>query len=335
MTPDDRRADPRQGIVPAGRARTRSTLWCIEVAFAVVIAAWGGMLGTLFLALGIRVMAERSGARSFVRSAVAVAAGLVFAMVSLGPSALLTASMPVCAGCALAALMWARRATILAVSVTVAVCTALGLAVDGISLATQGLDVSQVMPAYLSEAARLYAGDGVQGDLVMATVEPIFRAVWPFVYALTALINVGLAALGSFWGALRGNAGVPSPQGMPPIRMPRLAVFDTPLWAVGLLAASVLGVAIAELAGDASGLLLPASVTLLLSVRFIFALQGFGVLFGLMDRWRLGCVMRTVVIVVAVWLEAMFVMSIVGLVDVWANFRRLPRGNAGTEAQDK
>ena len=75
-----------------------------------------------------------------------------------------------------------------------------------------------------------------------------------------------------------------------------------------------------------------ASWTLLLSVRFIFTVQGLGVLMGMLNRWRLGCFTRVVVIMIAVSLETMFVLSIIGLVDVWANFRKLPRDGARAEA---
>ncbi|WP_102372922.1 DUF2232 domain-containing protein [Enorma phocaeensis] len=335
MTPNDRRDTPQTGIFPAGVPHKDGALWYAEIAIAALIAAWGGMLGTLFLAFGVRVQAERSGARSFIPSFGAAAVGLVLAAVLLELGVLPTALVPACAGFVIAALMWARRATVLAVSVTVAVCAALGLAIDGISLAMQGMDVTKAMPALLVEASRLSVGTSIQGDLVVATAEPIFRAVWPFVYVMTALIDVGMAGLGSFWGAQRGAPGFASQQGMPPARMPKIARFDAPLWAVVLLAASIVGIAVAQAMGNGAELLLAASVTLLLSVRFIFALQGFGVLFGLMDRWRLGCFIRAVAIVIAVWLEAMFLLSIVGLVDVWANFRKLPRNDARTEAQDK
>lgn len=335
MTPDDRHSTPQAGIVPAGAPRKGGSLWYAEIAIAVLVAAWGGMLGTLLLALGVRILAERSGARSFAPSLGAAAAGFALAALLLGLEALPATIVPVCAGVAIAVLMWARRATVLAVSITVAVCAVLGLVVDGVSLATQGLDVAQAMPALLVEASRLYVGTSIQGDLVVAAAEPIFRAVWPFVYVMTALIDVGMAGLGSFWGAQRGAPGFASQQGMPPARMPKIARFDAPLWAVVLLAASIVGIAVAQAMGNGAELLLAASVTLLLSVRFIFALQGFGVLFGLMDRWRLGCFIRAVAIVIAVWLEAMFLLSIVGLVDVWANFRKLPRNDARTEAQDK
>ena len=335
MTPDDRHSTPQAGIVPAGAPRKGGSLWYAEIAIAVLVAAWGGMLGTLLLALGVRILAERSGVRSFAPSLGAAAAGFALAALLLGLEALPATIVPVCAGVAIAVLMWARRATVLAVSITVAACAILGLAVDGVSLASQGLDVTQAMPALLVEASRLYAGTSIQGDLVVAAAEPIFRAVWPFVYVMTALIDVGMAGLGSFWGAQRGAPGFASQQGMPPARMPKIARFDAPLWAVVLLAASIVGIAVAQAMGNGAELLLATSVTLLLSVRFIFALQGFGVLFGLMDRWRLGCFIRAVAIVIAVWLEAMFLLSIVGLVDVWANFRKLPRNDARTEAQDK
>ena len=70
-----------------------------------------------------------------------------------------------------------------------------------------------------------------------------------------------------------------------------------------------------------------------LSVRIIFALQGFGVVLSLMGRYRLGCFGRTALTVLSIWLETMFfLVSIVGLVDVWANFRKLERSSSRNRA---
>ena len=81
-----------------------------------------------------------------------------------------------------------------------------------------------------------------------------------------------------------------------------------------------------------SQLLRTVSVTLFLAVRIIFLIQGLGVILGLLGRWRIGCFGRFAVIMVAAWLEVMFVVSIIGLIDVWANFRKLPRDGSHNEA---
>ena len=81
-----------------------------------------------------------------------------------------------------------------------------------------------------------------------------------------------------------------------------------------------------------ASVVLTCSLTVLLSVRFIFMLQGFGVLLAKLEQHRMGCFTRTLVLLFAVWIETMFfILSIVGLVDVWANFRHLPR--EGTRPQ--
>ena len=70
-----------------------------------------------------------------------------------------------------------------------------------------------------------------------------------------------------------------------------------------------------------------------MSVRYIFTIQGLAVVLALLARWRTGCFLRVVVIMFAISLETMFVLSIIGLIDVWANFRKLPRDGAHAGAQ--
>ena len=116
------------------------------------------------------------------------------------------------------------------------------------------------------------------------------------------------------------------------LRVPQISLFDAPLWAVGVLALSVLGMGASFAAVPESQVLRTVSVTLFLAVRIIFLIQGLGVILGLLGRWRIGCFGRFAVIMVATWLEVMFVVSIIGLIDVWANFRKLPRDGSHNEA---
>ena len=106
------------------------------------------------------------------------------------------------------------------------------------------------------------------------------------------------------------------------------------MWSVAVLAVSIVCVGASFTGFPEAQIVRTASVTAIMSVRIIFACQGFGVLSALMARRRFGCVTRFICILLVFWSEMMFfAMSIVGLIDVWANFRNLERD--GSHAQAK
>ena len=163
------------------------------------------------------------------------------------------------------------------------------------------------------------AGTGIQAELIVRQIAPVLKALWPFTYVASAGMDALAAGIGSYLMYVR-TSGIP--------RVPAIAAFDMPMWPVGVLIASILGLS-ASLSGfPGAEVLLSASVTALMSVRFIFAIQGFAVVLTFANRFRFGCLGRTLLLVLSIWLETMFfIVSIVGLIDVWANFRKLTRGS--------
>lgn len=323
-------------IVPATSqpgSPSKGLLWYAGIAVSVAIMARYPMLGVMCLAMGLRTQAERFGAKG-LGIGVGIACGVLAAWgVALGFESMLYAVAPVGICIAVSALMWKRRASVLAISLVVVASAAFSMVVDAVALAGMGMGLDEAMLSMLEEAARAYVGRGVEAELALATAMPVFESIWPFVYVASSLLNVAFAGFGSLLGGV--------PQVRPGSRMsyadaqahvPQISSFDAPLWAVGLVALAVLGIAASTLSIPEAELVRTASWTLLLSVRFIFTVQGLGVLMGMLNRWRLGCFTRVVVIMIAVSLETMFVLSIIGLVDVWANFRKLPRDGARVEA---
>lgn len=337
MAPGERQEGAGTEIVPASSPQGRPSkgiLWYAGIALSVAVMVRYPMLGTICLALGVRTQAERFGLKGFASGAGIAFATLAAWAVAFGFEEMLFAIVLVGICLVVSALMWKRRASVLAISFVVVVATALSMAVDAFALAKLGLSLDTAMCAMLEEMTRTYAGQGVEANLMVATVTPVFETIWPIVYVTSALLNVAVAGLGSLMGGV--------PQVRPGTRMspadaqahiPHVSQFDAPMWAVGLLALSVLGIAVSTLPFSQSQLVETVSVTLLLSVRYIFTVQGLGVLFGVLDRWRMGCFTRAIVVAFAVSLETMFVLSIIGLVDVWANFRKLPRDGSHPEVQ--
>lgn len=276
--------------------------------------------GVVIMGYGARELLEARGSRGFL---FAVAEGIVITAVALfansGMGMLLVGEVLCVLG-----VVWCMRnhAATLAGICTVIVATALvNIGIEAAVATAAGSSLSQVVDgllAYMVSVAQDAAGTGIQAELIVRQIAPVLKALWPFTYVASAGMDALAAGIGSYLMYVR-TSGIP--------RVPAIVAFDMPMWPVGVLIASILGLS-ASLSGfPGAEVLLSVSVTALMSVRFIFAIQGFAVVLTFANRFRFGCLGRTLLLVLSIWLETMFfIVSIVGLIDVWANFRKLTRG---------
>lgn len=276
--------------------------------------------GVVMMGYGARELLEARGSRGFL---FAVAEGIVITAVTLfansGMGMLLVGEVLCVLG-----VVWCMRnhAATLAGICAVIVATALvNIGIEAAVATAAGSSLSQVVDgllAYMVSVAQDAAGTGIQAELIVRQIAPVLKALWPFTYVASAGMDALAAGIGSYLMYVR-TSGIP--------RVPAIVAFDMPMWPVGVLIASILGLS-ASLSGfPGAEVLLSVSVTALMSVRFIFAIQGFAVVLTFANRFRFGCLGRTLLLVLSIWLETMFfIVSIVGLIDVWANFRKLTRG---------
>lgn len=276
--------------------------------------------GVVMMGYGARELLEARGSRGFL---FAVAEGIVITAVALfansGMGMLLVGEVLCVLG-----VVWCMRnhAATLAGICAVIVATALvNIGIEAAVATAAGSSLSQVVDgllAYMVSVAQDVAGTGIQAELIVRQIAPVLKALWPFTYVASAGMDALAAGIGSYLMYVR-TSGIP--------RVPAIVAFDMPMWPVGVLIASILGLS-ASLSGfPGAEVLLSVSVTALMSVRFIFAIQGFAVVLTFANRFRFGCLGRTLLLVLSIWLETMFfIVSIVGLIDVWANFRKLTRG---------
>lgn len=276
--------------------------------------------GVVMMGYGARELLEARGSRGFL---FAVAEGIVITAVALfansGMGMLLVGEVLCVLG-----VVWCMRnhASTLAGICAVIVATALvNIGIEAAVATAAGSSLSQVVDgllAYMVSVAQDAAGTGIQAELIVRQIAPVLKALWPFTYVASAGMDALAAGIGSYLMYVR-TSGIP--------RVPAIVAFDMPMWPVGVLIASILGLS-ASLSGfPGAEVLLSVSVTALMSVRFIFAIQGFAVVLTFANRFRFGCLGRTLLLVLSIWLETMFfIVSIVGLIDVWANFRKLTRG---------
>lgn len=292
-------------------------LWFALGSFASFVIPF---FGVVMMGYGARELLEARGSRGFL---FAVAEGIVITAVALfansGMGMLLVGEVLCVLG-----VVWCMRnhAATLAGICAVVVATALvNIGIEAAVATAAGSSLSQVVDgllAYMVSVAHDAAGTGIQAELIVRQIAPVLKALWPFTYVASAGMDALAAGIGSYLMYVR-TSGIP--------RVPAIAAFDMPMWPVGVLIASILGLS-ASLSGfPGAEVLLSVSVTALMSVRFIFAIQGFAVVLTFANRFRFGCLGRTLLLVLSIWLETMFfIVSIVGLIDVWANFRKLTRG---------
>ena len=205
----------------------------------------------------------------------------------------------------------------------IVVASLLSLGIDATIASMSGMSLSKSFVALLQETVRSAVGSDIQGNLLVSQVMPLLRVIWPFVYVASAMFDALVAGIGSYTMSVRCT-GIR--------RMPQIANFDAPVWCVGVLALCILGLGASFADIPQPQLLRTVCASTLASLRVVFALQGFGVVSALEAKRRMGCLTRFVITFLTVWLEAMFfAMCIVGLIDIWANFRGLAREQARVE----
>lgn len=276
--------------------------------------------GVVMMGYGARELLEARGSRGFL---FAVAEGIVITAVALfansGMGMLLVGEVLCVLG-----VVWCMRnhaATFAGICAVIVATALVNIGIEAAVATAAGSSLSQVVDgllAYMVSVAQDAAGTGIQAELIVRQIAPVLKALWPFTYVASAGMDALAAGIGSYLMYVR-TSGIP--------RAPAIVAFDMPMWPVGVLIASILGLS-ASLSGfPGAEVLLSVSVTALMSVRFIFAIQGFAVVLTFANRFRFGCLGRTLLLVLSIWLETMFfIVSIVGLIDVWANFRKLTRG---------
>lgn len=322
------RFDSKQGMpetrIVASRGPSHGKhplLWCMGIFAASAVMILNSLLGLLVYGYVTTRLLEGAGRRGLIAAiastvAVDIAIWLVFGLVA-GLSMVLTTGVAL----AITALMAARSANVTAVSAAIAIFSVAMFAADAWTTSLTGADVGTETVESLMETMRVMLGSGIDAKMTLNAAEGAISVLWPIVYPVNTAMNAAFAAFGVTFTFPRGQ-----------MRRPHLERFDAPMWPVGLLALAVLGLG-AGLGGLVErDVALPISVTVIMFLRAIFALQGYGVVSWLVRRFKLGCLVHLVIIFFAVWAEMMFfVLSIIGLVDMWANFRHLPRDRARTE----
>lgn len=297
-----------------------SALLGVACAAGMVVAQQMPLLGLPMTAAGASVLVYR---RHAVPAVLAMALGV--ALVGALGTPWLAYAVPAAVAVLLVVLELPRRSAQVVAALFIALLIAAAVASDAISARLTGTTLVEALRANAAAAAKALtsalgpsaSGLSEQIELARTTI----LTLWPGFYFQTALFAAVLVVAAVAWGARR--AGVAT-------RVPAMRDLDLSghvLW--GLLGALVL-LAVGELGVGNAALLRTIGLNLLYCVRALFFLQGLAVLSAAFDVPKTGRV-KMVVLYLVLWVidQVLLVVSLVGLVDFWANFRRLPRDGAG------
>jgi hypothetical protein len=218
--------------------------------------------------------------------------------------------------------MLPKRSAQVVGAVLVGVLTLASVAFEEVLARGQGTTLAAAtalqMQAVVGELVKAL-GSSASAELVsrLKEVAVTMSSAWPATYFESAVVVGVLVIVAIAWAARRAGREVNVPS------LSRLDLTPHVLWVfvVGLLflAASYGAFTVSRTLGVVG-------LNLVLCARTLFILQGLSVSAGLLDRTGVGLGGRILALAALAALDALtLVVSFIGLLDFWINFRRLPR----------
>lgn len=224
------------------------------------------------------------------------------------------------AALAVAGLIMGKRMTPGVACLAVAILAGCHLGSDALVALAQETTLTESVKELLDTYEQQLVAASSDAALQIRAVRTLLDLLWPTTYVIAALGEFLFAHLGVWLAAEHEETLAPT--------LPRFVDYDLPLWVVALLVADVAALAVALSVPTLlpQGILMVA-VNLVMALRFAFAAQGIAVLVWFFRDKHLSALTTLLLSVLALYLEMQFVvLTIAGLVDVWANFRHLQRG---------
>lgn len=300
---------------------------------AAIVAPELPLVGVPLAAMGLAWLAHRYGVAHSV--GVALLATVVSAIVSGSlVTAILTGPVLLVAG-PLTVRALRTRSALTMVSVVTLVTYAGTLGMLEVDQLLRRSSIFALMRQESEQAAQLTrsllaqsgsTGAGSAQDQVNAVQAAVLRS-WPSVYLLLSAL-VGLAAVGTVvWVLRRLGSGVNV--------LPPLEKLDLSWHWVWPVAAGLGALASAKFLGGPTSLVSTVGENLMIVARWVLFAQGVAVFAGLYRKAGIGRVGRTLGYLVLVFTELVTppalpvgLVSLTGLVDLFANIRKLPRGGS-------
>ena len=282
--------------------------------------------GMAAMVFGAWLLARKQEGRLWWAVAGCVVPGIILSFVSWVNYGSLVA--PCIVGALAIALLLPGRISITSVCLTIAGVAALMVLGDASVIMMLGSDFAAYVAALLDEMREIVVASlgGTSQVAVSAAVEQtveLFGKVWPLIYVSRAAVAVLVGLVGLMLARRDTYQKVYA----------AFTRYDMPLWGIVALI-----VAVVCLAGNAAGfadatVLEAVGLNILFCLRVLYFLQGLAVAMYLMDEHRWGPVSRVLVLTGLLMAElGLYAVSVFGVIDVWANFRRLPRAHRGKKA---
>lgn len=200
------------------------------------------------------------------------------------------------------------------------------------------------LPAFFAETAKQGAAQAVstaqswgastaalQGQI--GAMQVMIAQVLPSVFFLAAALSALLSVYAVGWVGRRAGRELKE--------LPPLGQLDLSFHIAWPLIAGLAVLAIVRYTGGANGPAGAIAWNLAVLARGALFLQGVAVFAGLYDKAKLGGIGRTIGYVLLVLVEVLTpvlipigLVSITGLIDLWLNIRKLPRGGTGEPAEE-
>ena len=306
-----------EGRKPAWPARP-----ALEVALCVIgslLSAFIGPLGTALMVVGVYLLGRPEENKAWLGALGCVIPCAILSIVSWVNLGSLALPPVICA--VVMGLFLPGHIGISTVCACIVGTCAMTMGIDAALLAAWGSNLLDYVMSVFDEMGQqmsLVAGQsgGVVLSAAMEQSIELMRTIWPLIYLGQAAVTViaGLVAL--------AIARRESPRCL----YEAFVRYDMPLWGMVLIVACAACWAAAQYLPSWSAALMSAATCLFMCLRVLYFLQGLAVAMSLMDAHGFGPVARILIIVLLLMLEsALYVVCVIGAVDVFANFRRLPR----------
>ena len=229
---------------------------------------------------------------------------------------------PAIAAILLAVVMLPKRNAQVVGAMLVGVLTLASVAFEELLARGQGTTLAAAsalqMQSAVSELTKLL-GTSASAEVVSSLKEvgQMMSTAWPATYFEAALVVGVLIIVAIAWAARRAGQEV---------NVPALSHLDLTPHVLWIFVVGVLLLAASYGAFSASKAFAVVGLNLVLCARMLFVLQGLSVSAGLLDRTGVGLGVRILALAALAALDALtLVVSFIGLLDFWVNFRRLPR----------
>jgi hypothetical protein len=171
----------------------------------------------------------------------------------------------------------------------------------------------------IADTVKLIAVPGSTSQQNADTVKLLVTLV-PTVYFVSGLITAVVVIAAIRWAGRRSDRA---------LRIPMLGVLDLTPHVLWPFIGGAFSLAASYAPGAYASTLQAVGLNLVFSASFVFAVQGAGVVAGMLDRFEANRGTRVLAWSGFVLVNfAIPVASLVGLLDFWVNFRRLPRDGA-------